>query len=225
MEFVINFSGGKDSCAMLAYLCEEYPDVKKHVVFADTGWEHSDAEVWSQKIAAGFGLDLNTVRSSTKTFLSMSEARGKFPGMQTKQCTSDLKRGPIATWIRRNIQETMIVNCMGMRAEESAGRAKMKEWALNTRESNGQRTVYNWLPIHDWNEAKVIGYLAERHIPLHPVYKYLRRFSCRVCIFMTLHDLRQVKINDPEAIEIISRIEDKTKFTMFPAGPIKSLIN
>ena len=34
MEFVVNFSGGKDSCAMLAWLCERYPNVPKHVVMA-----------------------------------------------------------------------------------------------------------------------------------------------------------------------------------------------
>lgn len=58
MELVINFSGGKDSCAMHAYLCNKYPNVKKHVVFADTGWEHTDAVEWSKNIVAMFGMEL-----------------------------------------------------------------------------------------------------------------------------------------------------------------------
>ena len=96
MEIIINFSGGKDSCAMLAYLCEQYPDIKKHVVFADTGWEHEDAEEWCKSIVEGiFGLKLNVARSKTKTFLTMAENRGMFPGMNQRQCTSDLKRDPI----------------------------------------------------------------------------------------------------------------------------------
>jgi 3'-phosphoadenosine 5'-phosphosulfate sulfotransferase (PAPS reductase)/FAD synthetase len=224
MELIINFSGGKDSCAMLAYICEHYPDVKKHVVFADTGWEHPDAEEWSRKIVEGFGLTLNVCRNPNKTFLTMAEKRGKFPGMQQRQCTSDLKREPIATWIRRNTSDDVIVNCMGIRSEESSGRAKMKKLTRSKRYTNSRRTVWDWMPIKDWSEKQVLGYLASKNIPLHPVYKHLRRFSCRLCIYMTKHDLNQAAQHDPEAIEIISGIEKKIGFTMFAAGPITSLI-
>ena len=226
MELIINFSGGKDSCAMLAYLCEQYPDIKKHVVFADTGWEHEDAEEWCKSIVEGiFGLKLNVARSKTKTFLTMAENRGMFPGMNQRQCTSDLKRDPIMTWVRNNVKDELIVNCMGIRSEESTNRAKKKKLSRNKRESNGKRTIWEWNPIKDWTEKQVFEYLEQKNIPLHPVYKHLRRFSCRVCIFMTQHDLRQVKQHDPAAIDIISKIEEKIGFTMFQAGPINTLIN
>lgn len=225
MELVINFSGGKDSSAMLAYLCEHYPDVKKHVVFADTGWEHTDAEAWSREIVARFGLTLHVVRNPNKTFLSMSERRGKFPGMQQRQCTSDLKRDPINTWIRNNVRDAIVVNCMGLRSEESSNRKKKKKLTRNARQTNSRRTLWDWLPIKDWTEAQVLDYLHAKGIPLHPVYNHLRRFSCRVCIYMSQHDLRQVQANDPEAINIIAEIEQKTGFTMFQGGTINDVIN
>lgn len=223
MEIVINFSGGKDSTAMLAYICEQYPDVKKHVIFANTGWEHTDAEEWARKIVSLFGLELVVVSNKNKTLLTMAENRGKFPGMQQRQCTSDLKRDPINTWIRNNITDPVILSAQGMRAEESTGRAKLKKLSRDKRETNTVRTVWKWHPIHDWSEKKVYSFLEERGLPLHRVYKYLRRYSCRVCIFMTDHDLRQVQQHDPEAIEIIGRIEDKIGFTMFARGPIRTL--
>lgn len=225
MELVINFSGGKDSCAMLAYLCEKYPNVPKRVIFSDTGWEHTDAEEWSRKIVAMFGLTLEVVRNANKTFLTMAEKRGKFPGMTTRQCTSDLKRDPIASWTRRNVTDKVVINCMGLRAAESTGRAKMKKLTRNKRETNSKRTIWNYLPIHNWSDEKVFSYLQSKGIPLHPVYKYLHRFSCRVCIFMSEHDLKQVAKNDPAAIDIIEKLEDKIGFTMFMKGPIRSLIN
>lgn len=224
MELVINFSGGKDSSAMLFYLCEKYPDIKKHVIFADTGWEHPDAEDWARKIVSMAGLELNVCRNPNKTFLSMSEKRGKFPGMTTRQCTSDLKRGPIATWIRRNVKDKKIINCMGMRSSESTGRAKMKALVRNKLETNKVRTVWNYLPIHDWSDEKVFEYLKDKGVPLHPVYQHLRRFSCRICIYMTQHDINQVAKHDPEAINIISNIEEKIGFNFFQKGPIKTLI-
>lgn len=225
MELVINFSGGKDSCAMLAYLCEKYPDIKKHVVFADTGWEHKGAEEWCRQIVAMFGLELHVVRSDRKTFLSMVRRRRMFPGMQTRQCTSDLKRGPIAKWIRRNVKDPVVINCLGIRAEESVSRAKQRRLCRNKTESNSKRTVWNWLPIHDWKDVKVFSFLAERNIPLHHVYQYLKRYSCRVCLFMNDEDVYQVSKNDPEAIDIIDELEREIDFTMFACGSIKNIVS
>ena len=142
--------------------------------------------------------------------------RGKFPSPEQRQCTSDLKRGPIQTWTRRNVSDSLIINCMGIRAQESTGRAKLRRMKRNATMTNSKRTVWDWLPIHHWSETEVLNYLAERNIPLHPVYKHLRRFSCRVCIFMTDHDLRQVKQYDPEAIDIIAQLEQKINFSMKP---------
>lgn len=219
MELVINFSGGKDSSAMLAYLCEQYPSVKKHVVMADTGWEHTDAVEWSRGIVDRFGLPLHVVSNPNKTFLSMVENRGKFPAPAQRQCTSDLKRDPINTWIRNNCGD-LVFSCMGIRAEESVGRSRMPILCKDPRMTNGVRTMYRWNPILNWTEAQVRAYLAEREIPLHPVYQYLRRFSCRVCIFMNQHDLRQVKQYDPEAFATIAALEKKIGFTMQPGQSI-----
>lgn len=230
MHLVINFSGGKDSCAMLAYLCENYPRVTKHLVMADTGWEHvgkpgrwPGAIEWSEGIAAMFGMPLHVVRNPNKTLITMAQRRGKFPGMKQRQCTSDLKRGPVNTWIRRNIKDPVVVSAMGMRAEESTGRAKLPRLCRDRHESNGRRTIWKWNPILHWTEQQVLDYLAERDIPIHPVYGHLRRFSCRVCIFMGKHDLRAVRHHDPEAIDLIAMLEGEIGFTMFMDGPVREL--
>lgn len=214
MELIINFSGGKDSSAMLAYLCEKYPCIRKHVVFADTGWEHEDAVEWGKLIVARFGLPLHVVKNPNKDFIGMVRKRRMFPAPAQRQCTSDLKRGPIQTWIRRNISDPVVVNCMGMRAEESPQRAKKSKLSRDKKMSNGRRTVWNWLPIQDWTEVRVREFLAERNIPLHPVYRYLNRFSCRVCIYMSEGDLKAVFLNDPDAFQRIAELEAEIGFTM-----------
>jgi len=70
MEIVINFSGGKDSSAMLAFLCEKYPNIKKHAILADTGWEHDGIVEWCKSIVSRYGLKLNVVRNPNKDFRS-----------------------------------------------------------------------------------------------------------------------------------------------------------
>ncbi len=224
-ELVINFSGGKDSCAMLAWLCETFPAAKKHVVFANTGWEHENAEAWCRSIVERYGLELHTIQNETKGFISMVRQRGKFPSSGQRQCTSDLKRDPIEKWIRRNVKADKIINCMGIRSEESNNRKKMPTISRNGRMSNNTRTVANWNPIKDWTETQVLEFLAARDIPLHPVYKYLRRFSCRVCIFMSDHDLRQVNKFDPEAIRIIADLEQEINFSMKPGKFLKDIVD
>lgn len=224
MELVINFSGGKDSTAMLAYLCDKYPTVKKHVVFANTGFEHDGAETWCREIVARFGLTLHVVANKNKTFLTMAERRGKFPGMNQRQCTSDLKRDPINTWIRQNVKDPVVISCMGIRSEESAGRSKQKRLKRDARETNSKRTLWNWQPIKDWTETQVLNYLKAKGLPLHPVYNYLPRFSCRLCIFMSQHDRRQVQKHDPAAIELIRAIEQKIGFSFFPEGFLNDIL-
>lgn len=62
-------------------------------------------------------MELHVVRNPNKTYLEMVRARGKFPSAQFRQCTSDLKRGPIQKFIRR-LPYQVLINCMGLRAQE-----------------------------------------------------------------------------------------------------------
>lgn len=214
MELVINFSGGKDSCAMLEYLCEKYPNIKKHVVLADTGWEHPGIADWCRSIIKKYGLELNVVRNPNKDFFSMVRKRGKFPSPSCRQCTSDLKRGPIQTWIRRNVKDPVVINCIGLRAEESPSRAKQLRLKRNKALTNGKRIVWDYLPIHKWTEKEVRGYLGKVGIPLHPVYQYLRRLSCQVCIYMSDADIEAVRIHNTKGFNKILTLEKEIGFTM-----------
>jgi 3'-phosphoadenosine 5'-phosphosulfate sulfotransferase (PAPS reductase)/FAD synthetase len=231
MELVVNFSGGKDSCAMLAWLCQDKPEVKKHVVLADTGWEHEGVVEWCtemvNKITARTNhapLKLHVVRNPNKDFFGMVRHRKMFPAPAQRQCTSDLKRGPIQKWIRNNIKDTTIVSAMGLRAEESAARAKKRPLSRNKSMTNSKRTVWDWLPIQDWTEVEVRRYLRELQIPLHPIYNYLSRFSCQVCIFAGARELAAIERHNPSAIAKISALEEEIGFTLKPEGSVKNII-
>lgn len=78
------------------------------------------------------GEPLRTCRAR-RTLLEMITGCGIFPSPQQCQCTSDLKRGPIERTIRAVLKDApqfggLIVNCMGMRAEESPNRAKLMQF-------------------------------------------------------------------------------------------------
>ena len=121
--FVANHSGGKDSQAMLIKLLEVVPREQIVVVHASLGEvELHGALELAQQQAADAGLPFIVARAE-KSFLDMVERRfasrpevPSFPSASHRQCTSDLKRGPIEREIRRYARERglqLIVNCTG----------------------------------------------------------------------------------------------------------------
>lgn len=238
LALVVNFSAGKDSMRMLGYVREHLPNVKTYVVMADTGFEHTkpvSADVWARKLTSLYGLDLHVVRNPNKTYLEMVERRGKFPGPDTRQCTSDLKRGPIQKFIR-HLPEKVIINCMGIRAAESPSRSRQNPWKLDDAMSKAGRIVYSFMPIFTETLTQVLEWHWTNMVPLHPVYVteyhrdgttggYLRRLSCRICIFSTDNDIRAIHEHDPEAFYRVSDLEQNSGFTMKHGKSLLQIIN
>ena len=134
--FVVNHSGGKDSQAMLIALRAVVPAKQLLIIHADlpeVDWPGIREHIES----TSGGLPI-IVCQATKTFFQMVEHRGMFPSPQQRQCTSDLKRGPIEREIRRYLAahpefRGLVVNCMGLRAQESSSRAQARKFKLSSR--------------------------------------------------------------------------------------------
>jgi 3'-phosphoadenosine 5'-phosphosulfate sulfotransferase (PAPS reductase)/FAD synthetase len=123
VALVVSHSGGKDSTRMLGVLQRELPELPIYCVLADTGLEHQtpvSAEDWVQIRCASHAhpVPVTVVRNPNKTYLKMVERRGRFPSAQYRQCTSDLKRGPIERFIR-SLGYKVVIHCMGIRAEDT----------------------------------------------------------------------------------------------------------
>jgi DNA sulfur modification protein DndC len=190
--FVVNHSGGKDSQAMFHAVRRSVPDAQIVVIHAElpgVEWEGT----WQHVQATTLGLPCYIVRAG-KTLLGMVEARGMFPSPTLRQCTSDLKRGPIEKQIRAIVKATgrnIVVNCMGLRAEESSARAKQQEFRFNDRNSKAGREWYDWLPIHDWKVGQVWAEIAAAGQEPHWAYGAgMSRLSCCFCIMSSEADLK-----------------------------------
>lgn len=214
--FVINHSGGKDSQAMAATVRRLVPEsqiVVVHAHLAGVEWEDVIEHIYHDID----DLPLHVVRAG-KTFFEMVERRGKFPSPQIRQCTGDLKRDPIAKLIRgwhRETGQTIFVNCMGLRAEESPGRAKKVEWSLDRRASKAGREVWTWLPIHGLLVAEVFATIAAAGKRPHWAYAAgMTRLSCCFCIMASDADLRVAARHNPEMYRQYIETEDKLGFTM-----------
>ena len=223
--FYCSHSGGKDSQAMYTMLSKVVPANQIVVVHANLG-----SVEWSGVIGHiedNINHELNVVAAG-KTFLGMVEKRGMWPSPAYRQCTSDLKTGPIMKFIRNDLKTrgtTLAVNCMGLRAEESTARAKKVAFEINKKASVNkrvQRTVYNWLPIFEMLEGEVFDTIYDAG--QKPFWAYGERgelnsrLSCVFCIMGSRNDLQHGARENPKLFKQYVDLENKIGHTMFMKG-------
>ncbi|GHC19229.1 phosphoadenosine phosphosulfate reductase family protein [Aidingimonas halophila] len=221
---VANHSGGKDSQAQLIKLIEIVPREQLLVVHASLGaMEWPGALELAKEQAEKAGLSF-IVAEANKTLLEMVERRfykrpevPSWPSASTRQCTSDLKRGPIQREVRRFAKDNgfkTIINCLGLRAEESQGRAKkpaFKKMPI----SNSVLTWYEWLPVHELTTEEVFATI--RVAGQEPHYAYglgNDRLSCVFCIMGCKGDLQNGARHFPELLGEYDAMEKRTGYTM-----------
>lgn len=214
--FVVNHSGGKDSQAMMIKIVKLVPKDQILVIHADlpgADWPGT----WDHVKATCKGYETVQV-VAVKTLFDMARKRGMWPSPKYRQCTSDLKRGPIEKAIRHHIKNNdlsgLVVNAMGIRAEESYTRAKAAEFKFNKRNSKAGREWYDWLPIKDWKTTEVFS-----EIKLHgqvPHWAYdagMERLSCCFCIMASESDLRTAARLVPDIYAEFVKVEREINFS------------
>lgn len=222
--FVVNHSGGKDSQAMMIRLLEAIPAellVVVHAALGEVEWEGALEHAKAQAEAAGVPF---LVARARRSLLQMVEERyaarpdvPSFPSAANRQCTSDLKRGPITREVRRYASaagRAIVVNCMGIRAQESHGRAKAPAWRRNDRCSVAGREWFDWLPIHHLRTDDVFATIRAAGQEPHPAYAQgNERLSCVFCILGSANDARNGAIRRPELFERYVAVEERTGYT------------
>jgi len=193
---LVNTSAGKDSQAMLDYVVEQadIAGVRDRIVcfHADLGRvEWAGTAELAAEHAAAYGLRIITIARPQGDLLDHIEARGMFPSSAARYCTSDHKRGQAYKALTMLVKEmnlgrpAKVLNCMGLRAQESAARAK-KVALRYDRPASGKgtvRQVTEWLPILDWSVEDVWARIAQAGTRAHWAYEAgMPRLSCCFCV-------------------------------------------
>lgn len=216
--FVVNHSGGKDSQAMMIYLKELIPQQQLLVIHATLGIVEWPGTIEHIKNTID-DLPLIIAENTNKNFFDMVEHRQMWPSPKNRQCTSDLKRGPIEreirTYLKNNKQfEGKIVNCMGLRAEESLRRSKAIAFKKNERNSKAGRNWFDWLPIHKHKIEKVFETIRKANQKPHWAYeKGMTRLSCSFCIMASKKDLKTAAKLRPDLFQKYCDYEKKLGMT------------
>lgn len=220
---VINSSAGKDSQAMLDFLVEQadlagVPRERLVVAHADLGRvEWPGTRELAEEQARHYSLEFHAIPRPQGDLLQHIALRGMFPSPPIRWCTSDHKRTQILRLLTHLTARALaegttppvrILNCLGMRAEESSARARRTPFSLDERASNGKRWVDTWLPIHSWNVQQVWQRIRASGVPYHWAYDFgMPRLSCCFCIFAPRDALLLAGQHNPELLAEYVEVE------------------
>ena len=245
---LVNSSAGKDSQAMLDYLVElaDAQGVSRDkfvVVHCDLGrveWEGTLDLAREQ--AEHYGLRFEVVRRDLGDLLTQVEqrheanlAKGKsqapWPSSTARWCTSDQKTSQVLKLITRLTAElslprqARILNCLGIRAEESPARAKKVAYEVEAK-SNGKREIVRWLPIFDWTEEQVWDRIHASGVRYHEAYEVgMERLSCCFCVLASRKDLTIAAKHNPELAAEYVAVERRVGWKFTNTFSIEDIVN
>jgi len=252
--FVVNHSAGKDSQALYLVIRDLVPQEQILVVHAqlpEVDWEGLEEHI---EATIDPGTEFRTCVAcnkcgETKTFFQMVErswerlqANGKadkaspWPSPAMRQCTSDLKTGPIEKVVRHYLSEHpeyngLVVDCMGVRSGESCNRSNAIRFAKHDDQSIAGRNWYRWYPLKDWrcstdnnfdpaiHKDDIFDAIADAGQRPHWAYgKGMTRLSCCFCIMASAGDVRCAAKLKPELFERIITAEKAMGKTFMMPG-------
>jgi 3'-phosphoadenosine 5'-phosphosulfate sulfotransferase (PAPS reductase)/FAD synthetase len=234
---LVSSSAGKDSQAMLDLVVELATRLgvrdRVMVLHCDLGrveWKGT-AEL-AEEQAKHYGLRFLKV-SRSQDLLAQIEARGMFPDAKRRFCTSDHKRAQVRKVMTALAREkahadgtpVRILDCMGIRGEESPARGQKPAFARNAEASNkSKRLVDTWYPIHTWRTAEVWARIKASGVRHHPAYDLgMPRLSCCFCVLASKSALFIAGKHNPELLDEYCRVEEKIGHTFKRHLPLVQL--
>ena len=211
MTHIVQFSGGKDSTALVLWAKENLPEFT--AVFCDTGHEYADTYDFIDYIDTTL-LDGKLVRLPSEGMLALVKRKGRVPSTQARFCTQELKIKPFLDWLVTLRDDRTIYQ--GIRADESVSRSRM------------QQEVWSddfdcWIkrPLFDWTAEQVFDLHRKHGIVPNILYsRGASRVGCAPCIMCNHGELRRLSRTMPEVWDNIAALEAAAGRSFFKPGYI-----
>lgn len=215
----LGISGGKDSDAMtlqtVSFLREIGYQGEICLVHSDLGLiEHAESKDQCNRLSEKLGIELFVIEPP-RPMLEVWEYRWQgildrfiklervkiitpFSSAKLRFCTQSTKVSPITQFLKNKYPNKIIINAVGIRGEESAGRAKKPISQVNDklRSVKLKTTGYDWFPIIGYKLEEIWLTHQKFNFPRHPAYdRGMDRISCAYCVLGSKNDLK-VSIQD-----------------------------
>lgn len=189
---VVNFSGGKDSTAMLLMMIERGMHIDE-IVCCDTGLEFPGMYEHWKKVEEYIGRKITILKADKSFeywFCEHVKTKGKrkgevgygWPSMRIRWCTDRLKQQVTSRYFKELQKKYNIIYYDGIAYDE---RERVKDHKY---------------PLVDWNvtEQDALQYCYEHGFDWGGLYEKFDRVSCWCCPLQPLDELRTLRKDFPE---------------------------
>lgn len=200
--YIVSFSGGKDSTAMLLHLIELNQQIDE-VVFLDTGLEFPDMYVHIErikKVLEDKEIPFNILRNENGFNYYFQQY--SWPSMKVRYCTSYLKTDIIRKHITKLKKDYTVFQYIGIAADET-----------KRLERKNNKTNDKLFPLVDWNwtEEDCLNYCYSLGYDWNGLYTRNKRVSCWCCPLQSLDQLRCLRKYYPELWEQLKNMDNNTR--------------
>lgn len=217
MKHIVQFSGGKDSTAMLLMMLEKGMPVDE-IIFCDTGKEfpamYDHIEKVHTYIHTLYGKEITTLKADKSFDYYFSEhikTKGKHMdnkgyGWATplmRWCTSKLKVDVTTKYLKQQSEPYTLY--IGIAYDEPKRHEK--------KPSNVKHPLYDW----KITEKEALAYCYERGFTWEGTYEIFDRVSCWCCPLQSIKSLRKLRKHYPKLWEELMRMDLKQNGTTFKA--------
>lgn len=209
MKHIVNFSGGKDSTAMLLLMIEKGMKIDE-IIFCDTGKEFPEMYEHIKQVEKYIKRSITKLKA-TKTFdflmFRHKKTKGKnkgqkgysWPDFKNRWCTSKLKTEIISKHLKKYAGEE-IIEYVGIAADETK-RIKGKKY-----------------PLVEWQmtERECLEYCYKKGFFWNGLYEKFSRVSCWCCPLKSLKELKVIWKEYPNLWKQLENM-DKSTYRKFRA--------
>ncbi len=199
---IVNFSGGKDSTAMLLRMLELNEHIDE-VVCCDVGKEfpamyrHIDSV---RKIVENHNIKFTLLKAEHSFDYMMFEYQNPtakrlnrnglgWANSRVRWCTGYLKRDITKRYLVVVRKTHNVIECDGIAADE-----QLRLERKNQKQSHKRHPLVEW----GWTEKDCLNYCYANSFDWEGLYEILDRVSCWCCPLMKLENLRKIRTHFPD---------------------------
>lgn len=219
---ILGVSGGRDSAALAVYMRQHHPELPLEYFFTDTGKELPEVYAFLDRLEGFLGRPIQRLNPDRDFDFWLSEYGNFLPSPRTRWCTRQLKLRPLEQWLRRDLDDGVIVHSyVAIRADEPS-REGYQATHPNMR-------VH--LPLRDagLDKAGVIEMLRQADVGEPDYYSWRSRSGCTFCFFQQKIEWVRLAENHPDRFEEAvayekTALKDGSPFTWSQGESLTELI-
>ncbi|MBQ1252558.1 MAG: phosphoadenosine phosphosulfate reductase family protein [Firmicutes bacterium] len=209
MKQIVNFSGGKDSTAMLHLMLEKVEQIDD-VIFFDGGWEWPQMYEHIELVEKKTGIKISRAKPSKPFDYWFSEHRFQnkkfgelqgygWPVAMGRWCTR-LKIDAIRHYLIENYFMQDVVQCVGFAVGE--------EKRMERKSAEGHRFP---LVENNMDELDCLKYCYDMGYTFGGLYEKFHRVSCWCCPLSSTKEWFMMKRHEPEMWERLKQMDARLK--------------